>query len=63
MTVSSDVEKVHRRLTEILGNEDMADGWMDVGQEQWEGKSAYELVERGRTEEVLEHIAHLVLSG
>jgi hypothetical protein len=62
VTVGSDVEKVHRRLTEILGNEDKADGWMDAAQDGFYGKSAYELIERGQTDEVLEAIEARALS-
>lgn len=62
VTVGSDVEKVHRWLTEILGDEDRADSWMDAAHDGFDGKSAYELIERGLTSEVLEAIEALVLS-
>lgn len=51
MTVEHDVEKALGIAESVMG--DQAEQWIDEPQPCWNGRSPYELIENGRTDEVL----------
>lgn len=51
MTVEHDVEKALGIAEGVMGEQ--AEQWIDEPQECWNGRSPYELIESGRTDEVL----------
>lgn len=51
MTVQHDVERALGIAESVMGEH--ADQWIDEPQECWNGRSPYELIESGRTDEVL----------
>lgn len=63
MTVTGDIEKVHRMLRSTLGSEDAADAWMEERREEFDGKTAYGLIENGRTDEVFDAISNVILEA
>lgn len=62
MTVTGDIEKVHRLLSSTLGG-DGADRWMEEPRDEFDGKTAYTLIESGRTDEVIDAISGLIIAG
>lgn len=58
MTVSSDIDRVIGRLQRDAGMTSVeADDWLEDRRETWDGKTPLDLIESGRTDEVLAEIA------
>lgn len=51
MTVERDLKKALGIAEGVMGEH--AEQWLDEPQECWNGQSPYELIERGRTDDVL----------
>lgn len=47
------------RMREVAGSDDAANAWMSVGLPAFSGKTPAELVNEGRGQEVLAHVASL----
>lgn len=50
---------VMHRMREVAGSDDAANAWMSVGLPAFSGKTPAELVNEGREQEVLAHVASL----
>lgn len=51
MTVERDLKKALGIAESVMGEQ--AEEWIDQPQECWNGRSPYELIENGRTDDVL----------